>query len=658
MEEMEKKLDQLSIGAIRALVIDEISKANSGHPGMPLDIAPAIYTLVKNHLVADPKDPSWINRDRFVLSSGHCSALLYAVLHLAGYAVSLEDLKNFRQLDSLTPGHPEFGHTAGVDATAGPLGQGIAQAVGMAIAEKAVSAEYPEGAEIMSHYTYCLCGDGCLEEGISQEAISLAGHLKLNKLILIYDENTSTLDGPTSNSLTEDEKLRFKASEWNVLEVADGNDVEAIDKAIAEAKKSASAPTMIVVHTRIGYGSPKEGSCKCHGNPLTAEEGAKAKETYAYDYPAFTVPEEVYANFAKNFAERGAKAHAAHEAAMKAYAAKHPEDYARFEKAMKGDLKEFLPEIPEFAAGSKDASRNTSGKVVAAFQAKCPFAFGGSADVAGSVKTAVPGDPGFSAEHPEAKNVNWGIREFGMGCAQNGILLHGGLRTYVGCFLVFADYMKPAIRMAAMENLPAIYLFSHDSIAVGEDGPTHEPIEQLCMLRSIPNVHVYRPADERETYAAWQMALLSEKTPTCLILSRQNLPLLEKSSVRGVSQGAYIVYEGEKKADYQIIATGSEVSLAIEAAKILAAKGINLEVVSMPSMEVFEEQDEAYKARVLHLPHEKRISLEMLSTFGWGKYAKYNIGLDRYGKSSPANEVMKALGFTAEEVAKKIASLL
>ncbi|MEE3426860.1 MAG: thiamine pyrophosphate-dependent enzyme, partial [Candidatus Enteromonas sp.] len=458
MEEMEKKLDQLSIGAIRALVIDEISKANSGHPGMPLDIAPAIYTLVKNHLVADPKDPSWINRDRFVLSSGHCSALLYAVLHLAGYAVSLEDLKNFRQLDSLTPGHPEFGHTAGVDATAGPLGQGIAQAVGMAIAEKAVSAEYPEGAEIMSHYTYCLCGDGCLEEGISQEAISLAGHLKLNKLILIYDENTSTLDGPTSNSLTEDEKLRFKASEWNVLEVADGNDVEAIDKAIAEAKKSASAPTMIVVHTRIGYGSPKEGSCKCHGNPLTAEEGAKAKETYAYDYPAFTVPEEVYANFAKNFAERGAKAHAAHEAAMKAYAAKHPEDYARFEKAMKGDLKEFLPEIPEFAAGSKDASRNTSGKVVAAFQAKCPFAFGGSADVAGSVKTAVPGDPGFSAEHPEAKNVNWGIREFGMGCAQNGILLHGGLRTYVGCFLVFADYMKPAIRMAAMENLPAIYL--------------------------------------------------------------------------------------------------------------------------------------------------------------------------------------------------------
>ena len=546
MEEMEKKLDQLSIGAIRALVIDEISKANSGHPGMPLDIAPAIYTLVKNHLVADPKDPSWINRDRFVLSSGHCSALLYAVLHLAGYAVSLEDLKNFRQLDSLTPGHPEFGHTAGVDATAGPLGQGIAQAVGMAIAEKAVSAEYPEGAEIMSHYTYCLCGDGCLEEGISQEAISLAGHLKLNKLILIYDENTSTLDGPTSNSLTEDEKLRFKASEWNVLEVADGNDVEAIDKAIAEAKKSASAPTMIVVHTRIGYGSPKEGSCKCHGNPLTAEEGAKAKETYAYDYPAFTVPEEVYANFAKNFAERGAKAHAAHEAAMKAYAAKHPEDYARFEKAMKGDLKEFLPEIPEFAAGSKDASRNTSGKVVAAFQAKCPFAFGGSADVAGSVKTAVPGDPGFSAEHPEAKNVNWGIREFGMGCAQNGILLHGGLRTYVGCFLVFADYMKPAIRMAAMENLPAIYLFSHDSIAVGEDGPTHEPIEQLVALRSIPGVEVLRPADTRECFAAWRLALETKDHPVCLILSRQNLRNLEKSSLKTVADGAYVEKKEEK----------------------------------------------------------------------------------------------------------------
>ncbi|MBP5091355.1 MAG: transketolase, partial [Bacilli bacterium] len=355
MEEMDQKMDKLSIGAIRALVIDEISKANSGHPGMPLDIAPAIYTLVKNHLVADPKDPKWINRDRFVLSSGHCSALLYAVLHLAGYAISLDDLKSFRQLDSLTPGHPEFEHTPGVDATAGPLGQGIAQAVGMAIAEKALEAEYPDGAEIMSHRTYCLCGDGCLEEGISQEAISLAGHLKLNKLILIYDANTSTLDGPTSNSLTENEKTRFLSAEWNVLEVEDGNDVAAIDEALNQAKSFVSAPTVIIVHTKIGYGSPKEGSHKCHGNPLTADEGEKAKFAYDYNYPVFTVPDIVYQNFEKTFISRGAEAHAAHEAALKAYAKKHPADFERFEKAMAGDLEEFLPDIPAFKEGSKDA---------------------------------------------------------------------------------------------------------------------------------------------------------------------------------------------------------------------------------------------------------------------------------------------------------------
>ena len=657
MEEttLEQKIAHLSIGALRSLVIDVTNNANSGHPGMALDIAPLFYVLFRKHLLADPENPNWIKRDRLVLSAGHTCAVLYSALHLAGYPISMDDLKSFRQLDSLLPGHPEVGHTPGIDATAGPLGQGIGQAVGFAMAEAALCARFPEAEKLLSHHTYCICGDGCLQEGISQEAISLAGHLKLNKLILFYDENQSTLDGPTSNSMTENIKTRFLGAEWNVLEVADGNDVPAIDEAIEKAKGFLSAPTIIILHSKIGYGTILEGNCKSHGSPLGKEAGLKAKFAYDYNYPEFTVPELVYSSFKESFAKRGHEAHEAYLDEEKQFELSHPEQFKILRDVLSNDLSSYLPEVPEF--GAKESSRNTSGKYVVALQQKAPFFLGGSADVASSVKTAIPGDPGFGYGHYDAKNVNWGIREFGMAAAQNGILLHGGLRTYIGSFMVFSDYMKPAIRMAAMEHLPAIYLFSHDSICVGEDGPTHEPIEQLAMLRSIPHLEVFRPADARECWHAWEEAVKSKNHPVCLILSRQDLPLLEKSSKTGVEHGAYIVYTPAKgKVTHQIIATGSEVALAIEAAKIIEERThkANIEVVSMPSWERFAEQPESYRKSVLHVPYEDRFSLEFGSTFGWRKWVANPIGIDDYGKSAPYQEVIKSLGFTANDVALAI----
>ena len=650
---MNKKIDELSVATIRSLCIDEINKAKSGHPGMALGSAPILYTLFTRHLVANPKEPEWFNRDRFVLSAGHASALLYAMLHLSGYEVSLDDIKQFRQLGSLTPGHPEYRWTKGVDATSGPLGQGIAQAVGMAMAEESVRANYPEGEKIMNHYTYVLCGDGCLQEGISQEAISLAGHQKLNKLILFYDANQVTLDGALDLSFSEQVKNRFLASEWNVLEVADGNDIEAIDSAIVEAKKSKDKPTMILIHTVIGYGSAKQGTSKVHGSPLGADDGKHAKvEVYGFDHEDFFVPEEVRKQFADTFMARGQKAHEDYNKQFEAYKGKHSEDSNRFLSLINLDVDGYLPKVlPEFAEGSSTSTRVASGKALNAYMLDLPNLVGGSADVAGSVMTKLDGGVNFEPGHREGHNVNWGIREFAMASAQNGMLLHGGLRTYVGCFAVFADYMKAAIRMAALSHLPAIYLFSHDSIAVGEDGPTHQPIEQLAMLRSIPNMRVIRPCDERETYAAWLEALKSKRTPTALILSRQNLPLLPGSSKEGLEKGAYIVSKEEKKAQVEIIATGSEVSLAVSAQKLLKEEGIDVRVISMPSWELFEEQDKAYKDSVMSLPWEKRISVEMLSTFGWDRYAKHHMGMDTFGASAPAKDVIAKFDFTAERLA-------
>lgn len=652
---MTTNIDELSVAAIRCLVLDTINKANSGHPGMALDAAPMMYALYRDHLTADPLDPKWVNRDRLVYSAGHPSALIYSLLHLAGYKLTMDDLKSFRQLGSLTPGHPEVTLTEGIDATAGPLGQGISQAVGMAIAERAVSAQYKDGSTLMDHYTYCLCGDGCLEEGISQEAISLAGHLKLNKLIMLYDENGSTLDGPTSNSLSEAVKLRFLAEEWNVLEVKDGNDVDAISKAIAEAKLSTIYPTLIIVHTLIGYGSSKQGSHVTHGAPLGKEDTAHAKEVYGYSYPEFTVPDEVYAHFKATFGARGKEAREKYVLASKEYAKANPDEARRFLDAMSRNLAPYLPK-GEFS-DKEEASRSSSGRLLQMYHDAIPFTFGGSADVAGSVKTALKGESDFSAANPSGRNVNWGIREFGMAGAMNGILLHGGLVPYVGAFFVFADYMKPAIRMAAMEELPAIYLFSHDSLAVGEDGTTHQPIEQLAMLRSIPNLKVIRPADSYETYLAYKEAFASEKTPIALILTRQNLPLLPLHDDAGVSKGAYFALRNDNPS-LEILATGSEVSLALKAAAILEGKGILVDVVSMPCLENFAAQSEEYRSFILHLPYEKRVSLEMGSTLPWGRYAKHNIGVDTFGKSGKAEDVLIEYGFTPDQVAEKIEGMV
>ena len=655
-----RKIDELSVAAIRSLCIDEINKAKSGHPGMALGSAPIMYTLWSRHLVSTPKNSKWINRDRFVLSAGHASALLYTMLHLCGYKVSMDDIKNFRQVDSLTPGHPEYGWTDGVDATSGPLGQGIGQAVGMAMAEQALAANYPDGDKLINHYTYCLCGDGCLQEGISQEAISLAGHQKLNKLILIYDANQVTLDGGLDLSFSEVVKNRFIASEWDVLEVNDGNDVDAIDNAIKQAKNSKEKPTLIIVHTTIGFGSLKQGTSKVHGNPLGEEDGKHAKEVYGYDYPDFTVPEEVYELFKETYNKRGEKELAAWELNFKKYAEKHPVDAKRFEYCTSSlDVSKYVTDAyPEFAEGTSTSSRVASGKALNAYMLSLPNLIGGSADVAGSVMTKLDNGVNFEPATRDGHNVNWGIREFAMAAAQNGILLHGGLRTYVGCFCVFADYMKAAIRMAAITHLPAIYLFSHDSIAVGEDGPTHQPIEQLAMLRATPHVNVVRPCDERETYAAWVNALRSVDEPTALILSRQNLPLLAGSSAEGLAKGAYIVSKEEKNAQLILIATGSEVSLAVEAQKGLKEEGIDVRVVSMPCQEYFNKQSEEYKVSVIGDDPRKCMSLEMLTSFGWDKYAKYHLSIDSFGASGPAGVVLKKFGFTVENVVAKVKEIV
>lgn len=646
-----KEIDKLAVSAIRATCIDVVNKAKSGHPGMALGSAPILYTLFTKHLIANPKEPMWFNRDRFVLSAGHASSLLYTMLHLSGYEVSLDDLKSFRQLGSLTPGHPEFKHTKGVDATSGPLGQGIAQAVGMAMAERAVSKQYSEGKLLCDHYTYALCGDGCLQEGLSQEAISLAGHQKLNKLILFYDSNAVTLDGGLDLSFSENVKMRFKASEWNVLEVEDGNDIDAIDEAISKAKLSKSKPTLIIVHTIIGYGSEKAGTSKVHGNPLGEEDGQKAKDFYGYKYGPFEIPQEVYAEFKNTFAKRGEQAYKAYEENLKAYEEKHPGAFKKFQKAVNNDVSSYFKGEPKFDPANNDSTRVSSGKALNELYNKVPFLMGGSADVAGSVMTKINGGINFTPKTPKGRNVNWGIREFAMAAAQNGMLLHGGLRTYVGAFLVFVDYMKAAVRMAALSKLPAIYLLSHDSIAVGEDGPTHQPIEQLAMLRSIPNVNVIRPADARETYAAWRIALESKETPVALILSRQNLPLLA-SKYKEVDKGAYIISKENKRLDATLIATGSEVSLAIEAQKELLARGVDVRVVSMPSTFLFDKQEKEYRDNVIGVSKDKVFALEMLSTFGWYKYADNVMGIDTFGTSAPAKDAIKAYGFTSENVVK------
>lgn len=644
---------ELVIGALRSLVIDMTNQAKSGHPGMALDIAPTLYALYHDHLVSDPRHPNWENRDRFVLSSGHNSALLYAMLHLSGYNLCMDDLKSFRQLHSKTPGHPEVGVTEGVDAGGGPLGQGIAQAVGMAMAEKTIRAQYPGSESFFGHYTYCLCGDGCLQEGISQEAISLAGHERLEKLILIYDENGATLDGPTQDAFTENVKLRFIASEWNVLEVEDGNDYRSVSKAIAKAKKDRGYPSLIIVKTRIGYGTPKEGSHKCHGSPLGEQDGASAKANYGYDYPAFTVPKDVYVEMTAEFGMRGERAYLAAMEAKKAYGEAHPELLKRFEDAFARNDGDYKVNWPTFDPEKAESTRQSSNKCLNALHDGLPFTFGGAADVASSTLTVLKDEPMFGFSHPEGRDVHWGIREFAMAAACNGIMLHGGLRAYCSTFFVFSDYMKPAIRLAALQNLPVVYLFSHDSIAVGEDGPTHQPIEQLPMLRSTPNVDVFRPCDGKETVAAYQYAFGKKDGPTALVLSRQSLPQLASSSTEKALKGGYLVRE-DKKATHLILATGSEVVPCVQIANELAEKGIHIAVASLPCVELFLNQDPSYINSVLFLPREKRISVELASTFGWGELAGINLGINTFGLSGKQGDVISCFDFDYDSLRELI----
>ena len=650
-----RNVDELCVASIRATCIDMINKSKSGHPGACLGIAPSIYELYKDFVVANPFQPNWINRDRVVLSAGHASALLYTILHLCSYDISIDDLQEFRQFGSKTPGHPEVNVTPGVDAGSGPLGQGIAQAVGMAMAETMLSAQY--GSKLYNHYTYCICGDGCLEEGISQEAISFAGLQRLNKLILIYDSNDVTLDGALKNSSDDDVITRFLSAHWNVIYVKDGNNLKKIKRAISNARLSIDKPTLVMVKTIIGYGSKNQGTNKVHGSPLGEEDGLNAKLSYGYTYPPFEIPQEVYDHLKDTFLKRGELAYQKYQNVISKLQENDPYLYTKIMELSTNNVRDYLNE-KHLAMDELDSesTRNTSLRVLNYYHELLSNFVGGSADVASSVMTKLANGTTYSYKNRKGTNINWGIREFFMCSAANGILLHGGLRTYVGSFLVFSDYSKAAIRMAALQQLPSIYLFSHDSLAVGEDGPTHQPVEQLAALRAIPNLNVFRPCDAKETYASYRLALESNKTPSAIILTRQNLPLLKNSSNYDlVKKGGYIISkERGNYPEFTIIASGSEVSLALDVKKYLYSLGLDIRVVSMPCVELFEAQDNAYQTSVLGKDYAHRISIEMGSTLGWHKFAKFSIGVDKFGASGKANDVIKNFGFTKETIAKII----
>ncbi|MFR4814683.1 transketolase [Peptoniphilus sp.] len=644
-------IENKAVNTLRMLSVDQIENANSGHPGLPLGAAPMAYALFKNHLVRDSKDLNWKNRDRFVLSAGHGSALLYSLFYLFDYGLSLDDLKNFRQLDSKTPGHPEYGHTRGVEATTGPLGQGIAMAVGMAIAEEKLAALYnKDDLKLVDHYTYALVGDGCLMEGISNEASSLAGTLKLDKLIVLYDSNKISIEGSTDLAFSENVCDRYKALGWDTFVVHDGNDLDEINAKIEEAKKS-DKPALIEVKTKIGYGSPREDSAKAHGEPLGKEDRKSTREFFGLPDKDFYVDEDVKAHFQKIVEENTARVNEKKKIEEE-YAKKYPKEYEDYLAAFNVEKKELL-EDSYYDSFDKDmATRAISGEVLNKIAKDNIHIFGGSADLGPSNKTMLKGEEYFSADNRLGRNITFGVRENAMGAITNGILLHGGLRTYASTFLVFSDYLKPTIRLAALMNIPNVYIFTHDSIGVGEDGPTHQPIEHLAMLRSIPGIVVIRPADGRETAASLNLAFNSKNTPFVLALSRQNLPQLENSS-RDIYRGAYIIKKEEGELEKIVIATGSEVSLALEAAEGL--KGVR--VVSMPSMEMFDAQSSDYKEEILPSNITKRISLEALSSFGWHKYIGMKgmaISIDTFGASGKGAEVFERFGFTKENIRRKI----
>ena len=656
-------ISNLSIATIRSLVIDTINKANSGHPGMVLGSAPALYTLFNKELNIYNKEAEWINRDRFVLASGHASALLYSMLHLTGFDVTIDDLKNFRQLNSHTPGHPEIEMTHGVDASSGPLGQGIPMAAGMAMAEKFLASQYnKENFDIIDHYTYVLCGDGDMQEGVTYEAASLAGHLSLGKLIVLYDANKVTLDGPLSMSFSENVKKRYEACNWQVLEVKDGNDINEIHKAIKKGKKEQFKPTLIIVNTVIGFGSANQGTNKVHGAPLGKEDGKNAKLSYGFDHDEFYVPEEVYEDFKKKTIKRGKSKFNKWNKLFNEYKEQYPTEAKQLEDAIAGKYSLNIDELlKNYPVGHNDATRNTSLEVIQEVAKQNPTFLSGTADLASSTKTKIKDEDDFSVENYNGRNLVFGIREFAMVAIMNGMTLHKGVKVSAGGFLVFSDYFKAAVRMACLMKLPIILPLSHDSIAVGEDGPTHQPIEQFAMLRSIPNMHVIRPGDAVEMAAAWKLAIESTENPTALILTRQNVETMENSSVEGVSKGAYVIGKEENHLDAIIIASGSEVNLAMKAKKVLFEKGIDVRVVSMPCQEFFDQQDEQYKEAVLPNAMRKRLSVEMASSFGWHKYVGLDgitMSIDEFGKSAPAQDVIQSYGFTVDGVVENIEKLL
>ncbi|WP_195946404.1 transketolase [Faecalibacillus intestinalis] len=656
-------ISNLSIATIRSLGIDTINKANSGHPGMVLGSAPALYTLFNKELNIYNKEAEWINRDRFVLASGHASALLYSMLHLTGFDVTIDDLKNFRQLNSRTPGHPEIEMTHGVDASSGPLGQGIPMAAGMAMAEKFLASQYnKENFDIIDHYTYVLCGDGDMQEGVTYEAASLAGHLSLGKLIVLYDANKVTLDGPLSMSFSENVKKRYEACNWQVLEVKDGNDINEIHKAIKKGKKEQFKPTLIIVNTVIGFGSANQGTNKVHGAPLGKEDGKNAKLSYGFDHDEFYVPEEVYEDFKKKTIKRGKSKFNKWNKLFNEYKEQYPTEAKQLEDAIAGKYSLNIDELlKNYPVGHNDATRNTSLEVIQEVAKQNPTFLSGTADLASSTKTKIKDEDDFSVENYNGRNLVFGIREFAMVAIMNGMTLHKGVKVSSGGFLVFSDYFKAAVRMACLMKLPIILPLSHDSIAVGEDGPTHQPIEQFAMLRSIPNMHVIRPGDAVEMAAAWKLAIESTENPTALILTRQNVETMENSSVEGVSKGAYVIGKEENHLDAIIIASGSEVNLAMKAKKVLFEKGIDVRVVSMPCQEFFDQQDEQYKEAVLPNAMRKRLSVEMASSFGWHKYVGLDgitMSIDEFGKSAPAQDVIQSYGFTVDGVVENIEKLL
>ena len=661
------KIDELGVNTLRTLSIDMVQKANSGHPGLPMGAAPMAYALWTKHLKVNPTTSrNWVDRDRFVLSAGHGSALLYSLLHCSGYDVQKEDLENFRQWDSRTPGHPEVLHTDGVEATTGPLGQGIAMAVGMAMSEAHLAATYNQtDFPIVDHYTYVLCGDGDLMEGISHEASSMAGHMKLDKLIVLYDSNDISLDGPTSKAFTENVGARYEAYGWQHILVKDGRDLNAISAAIEAAKQEKNKPTLIEVKTVIGFGAPNQGTSSVHGAPLGIEGIQAAKEIYGWDYPEFEVPEEVATRFKETMIEDGQKAEEEWNELFARYEGAYPELAAQFRQAFADELpEEWADHLPTYEVGSSQASRVSSKDMIQALSKAVPSLWGGSADLSGSNNTMVAAEKDFEPGQYEGRNIWFGVREFAMAAAMNGIQLHGGTRIYGGTFFVFVDYLRPAVRLAAIQKTPVTYVLTHDSVAVGEDGPTHEPVEQLSSLRSIPNLHVIRPADGNETRAAWKVAMTSKETPTVLVLSRQNLPVIEGTTTLAddfVSKGAYVVspQKGEKPEGI-LIATGSEVFLATEAQKALAAEGMDVSVVSMPSMDLFEAQSAEYKESVLPKSVKKRVAIEAGSPFGWERYTKCRgkiIAIDHFGASAPGDKVLAEFGFTTENVINTYKSL-